>query len=178
MNEIRPPSGIHIEAVMSTWHAARARLLAEDPELEHDEAALIDLLGPEQASVEDALSRLLRAVVHAESMADAAALRADALKAREKRYTDRARSMRGTAMAMLDENGLRKLEIADLTASVSSGRQKPEVKDLDAIPDIYVATETLRKPDMRTILAVLKTGAAVPGCELVTGMPSLTIRTR
>jgi hypothetical protein len=178
MNEIRPPSGLRIEAVMSAWHAARARLLAEDPDLEHDEAALIDLLGPEQANVEEALSRLLRAVVHAESMAEAAGTRADALKAREKRYAARALMMRGTAMAMLDENGMRRFEMEDLTASVTSGRLKPEVAEPDAIPDLYVVTETTRKPDLRAILAVLKSGEAVPGCELVSGLPSLTIRTR
>jgi hypothetical protein len=179
VNEIsHPPSGYKVEVALSAWHAARARLLAEDPDLEHDEAALIDLLGPEEGDVQDVLTRLLRGAVHAETMAQAAAERAAAIKAREKRYTNRAQSMRGTALAILDDTGIRKLELEDLTASVTSGREKPEITDLDAIPELYVVTETVRKPDLRTILAVLKSGAAVPGCELVTSLPGLTIRTK
>lgn len=179
MNEIRPPpSGYRVEQAMATWAAARARLLAEDPALEHDEAALIDLLGPEEGEVEEILARLVRGAVHAESMADAAAERIASMRERAARFKNRAQTMRATAFAVMDSTGLRKLELEDVTASVRQGTPSVKVIDPDAVPDIYLETIVTRQPDKRTILAVMKAGAAVPGCELTNAMPTLALRTR
>ena len=180
MNEITrpPPSGYRIESALAAWQSARARLLAEDPALEHDEAALVDLLGPEEGDVNEVLARLVRAALHAESMAGAAAERIEAMRERETRFKSRAQTMRGTAFAVMDAIGLRKLELEDVTASVRNGTPSVQVTDIDAVPDLYVETVVSKKADKRTILAVMKTGAPVPGCELSNAMPTLTLRTR
>jgi hypothetical protein len=178
MNEIRPPSGFRIESALAAWQSARSRLLAEDPTLEHDEAALVDLLGPEEGDVNDVLARLVRGAVHAEAMADAASERIAAMREREQRFKARAQTMRGTAFAVMDAVGLRKLELEDVTASVRNGTPAVTVTDLDAVPDIYVETVVSKKPDKRTLLAVMKGGATVPGCELTNAMPTLALRTR
>jgi hypothetical protein len=178
MNEVRPPTGYRVEVALSAWHAARERLLAEDPALEHDEAMLVELLGPEEGEVEEILARLVRGAVHAESMADAAAERIEAMRERAGRFKNRAQTMRATAFAVMDSTGLRKLELEDVTASVRQGTPSVKVTDLDAVPEIYVETVVTRQPDKRTILAVMKDGVAVPGCELTNAAPTIALRTR
>ena len=178
MNEIRPPSGYRIESALAAWQSARSRLLAEDPALEHDEAALVDLLGPEEGDVNDVLARLVRGAVHAEAMADAAADRIEAMRERERRFKARAQTMRGTAFAVMDAVGLRKLELEDVTASVRNGSQSVQVTDIDAVPPIYVKEVVTRTADKRTLLAVMKDGATVPGCELSNAPPTIALRTR
>jgi hypothetical protein len=95
------PSAYRTEQAVATWQSLRARLLAEDPELATDEAALSDLLGPEEGDVRDILARCLRAAVHAESMEDAAKARAADIAARAKRFGARADSCRGAAFALM-----------------------------------------------------------------------------
>ena len=180
MNEITrpPPSGYRIESALAAWQSARARLLAEDPALEHDEAALVDLLGPEEGDVNDVLARLVRGAVHSESMADAAAERIAAMSERLKRFKARAQTMRATAFAVMDATGLRKLELEDVTASVRNGTPSVEITDLDLVPEIYIETVVTRKADKRTLLAVMKDGAVVPGAELSNAMPTIALRTK
>jgi hypothetical protein len=178
MSEVKAPSGYAVEQVMSAWQAARARLLDEDPELQHDEAALSEILGPKEGDVRDVLSRVLRAAVHADSMADAASARVDAMQLRKARYQRRSDAMRALGFAVLDALGERKIELADLTATIRAGREQVIVTDLDAVPNIYVEEVTTRKPDKATILSVLKSGGEVPGCERANGLPSLSIRTK
>ena len=176
MNEIRPPSGYRIEQAMSVWEAARERLLSG--ELAQDEAALTEILGEAEGDVEDVLARVLRAVVFAEDMEEAAAERARAIAARKQRYAQRGEYLRGVAMGIMDAIGKRKAELADLTASVTAGRQVVRITDADAIPDKFVEVVTERKPDRAVLLSTLKAGEAVEGCELSNGSPSISIRTR
>ena len=178
MNEIRPPSGYRIESALAAWQSARSRLLAEDPALEHDEAALVDLLGPEEGDVNDVLARLVRGAVHAEAMADAAAERIAAMREREARFKARAQAMRGTAFAVMDAVGLRRLDLEDVTASIRAGQPSVQVTDIDAVPPIYVKEVVTRTADKRTLLAVMKDGATVPGCELSNAPPTIALRTR
>ena len=175
MNEIRPPSGYRIENVMTAWMATREGLLESDPSLEHDEAALAELLGPVEGDVDDVLARLLRAARHAKSQAEALNGMLDDMRAREKRFLDRAATLRTTALTIMQTMDWQKREFPDFSVSVTPGALSVDVKDPDAIPDIYV--ETVRKADKATILSVLKSGGAVPGAELARGLPSLRVRT-
>lgn len=178
MNEISrpPPSGFRVAQAMGTWASARARLLAEDPDLEGDETALANLLGNEEGDVDSILGRLIRAVRHAKAQAETLGGMIDEMQTRKARYTDRANAMRGTALAICEAMEWEKREYPDFTVSVTPGALSVDVKDPDAIPDIYV--ETVRKADKATILSVLKSGEGVPGAELVRGLPSLRVRTR
>lgn len=177
MSEARPVSGYRIQEVLSTWMSARRNLLHDDPALDQDEAALVELLGPEEGEVEDILARLIRAAIHAASMADAAKSRMTVMGQRAARYKAREQNMRATAFALMDVIGRRKFETSDFTASLTPGRVGVVVTDLEAVPDIYVEIETTRKPDKAVLLSTLKSGATVPGCELSNGIANLTIRT-
>jgi hypothetical protein len=178
MNAInpKPPSAFRIEQVMSVWAAARARLLSEDAELIHDEDALNDLLGDEAGDVRDILARLLRAAEHAKTMAAAAEVRADEIKARRDRYKRRNEAFRATAFAILDAMGERKFELPDLTATVRAGVASAVITDETALADEYI--RVTRAPDKAAILADLKQGVVIKGAELSNGIPSIQIRGR
>ena len=179
MNDVtHPPSGYAIQSALSAWQSARMRLLAEDPSLEDDEAALIELLGPLEGEVEDILARLIRGALHAEDMCDAAKARAGLIKGRADRYQHRAETMRATAFAIMDSIGLRRFDREDLTASIRQGTPSVEITDEDLLPDAFVEVETIRKVDKRTLLAALKSGANVAGCVLTNSHPTLMVRTR
>jgi hypothetical protein len=176
MNEIRPPSGFRIENVMTAWLATRESLLESDPSLEHDEAALTEILGPVQGDAEEILARVLRAKVHAEAMAKAADEQADLIVARKRRYLAREEAMKGLAMTIMEVMGKKKVELGDLTASVAKGRLGVHISDVNEVPDIYVEVVTERKPDKATIKSAIEAGHDVPGAALKNGADYLTIR--
>jgi hypothetical protein len=176
MNEIRPPTGYRVEQALSVWAAARARLLAEDSGLEHDEAALEELLGATEADVEEVLKRLLRAARDAKAMAEASAGLIDDMQARKARFARRNEAFRATAFAIMDTLGRTKVELPDLTASIRAGQPSVQITDEDQIPDLYVHME--RRIDKQTIASVLKSGGEVPGAVLSNSLPTLALRTR
>lgn len=163
-----------IDRALATWQTARARLLADDPELENDEAALIELLGPAQGDLDNIVARLLRAARHAGKMADAAGEMAAEITARAKRYDDRDRSLRAAALAILDVTGQRRVELPDLTASIRQGSQSVVITDETALPDVFCNFK--RVPNKTAIREWLDKGEAVPGATLSNGQASLTIR--
>lgn len=175
---IDAPSGYRIEQALSVWQSARARLLNDDADLAHDEAALADLLGAEAGDVRNILARLLRGAVHAGAMASAAADQVEAMRGRQDRYKRRSESMRGTAFAIMDAIGEVKIELPDITASIRRGAQSATITDEAAVPDIYVEIVTTRKIDKAVLLSTLKSGESVPGAVLSNGLASLSIRTK
>jgi Siphovirus Gp157 len=172
----KPVSAWHVEQAMSVWQSARARLLRDDPSLERDEAALSELLGPDEGDIESILARTLRAARHAKAMADAAAQQIEDMQARKQRYAGRNEALRGMAFAIMDALGRPKFELPDLTASIRNGQPSVILTNEEKVPDIYVRTE--RRVDKATILNALKSGLTVEGCELSNSLPTLSIRTK
>lgn len=168
------PNAYKVEQALAAWNSARARLLAEDLELEHDERALAELLGSAEADVETILTRLLRAARHADAMAGAAKEEIQDLHARKARYENRASIARQTAFAVMQATDRHKFEAAGGTWSMRAGQQSVVVTDVEQVPDIYVRIE--RVPDKQTILSALKSGLTVAGCELSNGLPALSLR--
>ena len=178
MNEITrpPPSGYRVEQAMAAWQSARARLLSEDSALEHDQAALDDLLGDAEGDVEDVLARLLRAARDAKAMAEASAGLIEDMRARKERYQRRNEAFRSTAFSILDALGRSKVELPDITASIRAGQPSVQITNEDEIPDLYV--ELVRKIDRQTIASVLKSGGEVPGAVLSNSLPTISLRTK
>jgi Siphovirus Gp157 len=170
------PSAWRVEQAMATWEAARARLLADDIGLEHDQAALDELLGKAEGDVEDVLARLLRAARDAKAMAEATAGLIEDMQARKARYQRRNEAFRSTAFAVMDALGRSRVDLPDITASIRAGQPSVQITDEDAVPDIYV--ELVRKIDKQTIASVLKSGGEVPGAVTSNSLPTLTLRTR
>ena len=136
-----------MEVALSAWHAARERLLAEDPALEHDEAMLVELLGPEEGEVEEILARLVRGAVHAESMADAASERIEAMRERaapvQAPRTDHARH----GIRRHGQHRAQEVGTGGRHGQHPSGHALGQITDLDAVPEIYVETVVTRQPD-------------------------------
>lgn len=175
---ITPPSGYRIEAAMSAWQSARARLLIDDADLAHDEAALEALLGTETGDVNEIITRLVLAAQHAAAMDDAAATMIENLKARRDRYKRRAEQFRASTFAVLDAMGQRRFETAAFTVSVAAGRPAAHITDEDALEDRFIKVTTERKVDRAAVLTALKDGEVIEGAMLTNSLPVLTVRNK
>ena len=170
------PNAWQIEQAMSALMSGRAALLANDPDLAADEAALSEALRSETDDVFALLHRILRASVQARAMADAADKLIDDLTARRDRYKRRAETMRGTVFAAMDALCLPKIELPDITASIAKGRPRAIVTNELDIPEEYTLTTV--RPNMEAIRVALKDGVVVPGVEMTNSIPSLQVRTK
>jgi hypothetical protein len=171
-----PPNAWQIEQAMSALMSGRAALLANDPDLAADEAALSEALKPETDDVFALLHRILRASVQARAMADAADKLIDDLTARRDRYKRRAETMRGTVFAAMDALNLPKIELPDITASIAKGKPAALITDETALPDEY--WRTTRAVNKAAINDAIKSGVVVPGVEMTNAIPSLQVRTK
>lgn len=170
------PSAWQIEQAMSALMSGRAALIANDPDLAADEAAMSDALRAETEDVFVLLHRMLRASVAARSMADAAEEMAANITARRDRYKRRADALRSTVFAAMDALGIPKIELPDLTASIARGRPTAIITNELDLPEEY--TRTTVKPNMEAIRVALKDGVVIPGVEMSNSIPSLTVRTK
>ena len=161
---------------MSALMSGRAALLASDPDLAADEAALSEALKPETNDVFALLHRILRASVQARAMADAADKLIDDLTARRDRYTGRAETMRGTVFVAMDALGIPKIELPDITASIAKGKPAAIITDAAALPDEY--WRTTRAANKSAINDAIRNGVVVPGVEMTNAIPNLQVRTK
>ena len=168
------PSGWRIAQALAVWQSARSRIL--DADLGHDEAALAELLGPEEGDVREILERILRAARHASVMNKTALDMAADINARAARYKQRADALRGTAFSLMEVLGTPKVELADLTASIRSGVPTLILSEDTVLADEYV--RVTRTPDKAAIIADLKQGIVIDGAVLSNGVPSLALRTK
>jgi len=170
------PNAWQIEQAMSALMSGRAALLASDPDLAADEAALSEALRPATDDVFALLHRILRASVQARAMADAADKLIDDLTARRDRYTGRAETMRGTVFAAMDALGIPKIELPDITASIAKGKPAAIITDAAALPDEY--WRTTRAANKSAINDAIRNGVVVPGVEMTNAIPNLHVRTK
>lgn len=176
--ETSAPNGYVVQQVMATWMSVRARLLENDPALEHDEAALTELLGSAEGDVDSILTRALRAMKYAENLSEAAAAYAKGIQARAKRFEARAETLRGLAFTIMEATGKSRFELPEMLAFTSAGRQTVTVTDAAKVPNVYVEEVTERKIDKAVILKDLRDGRKVEGCELSNGLSYLTVKDR
>lgn len=170
------PSPYALEQAMSVLMAVRQRLLEEDPDIAGDERLFADMLDGESGDAMQVIHRMVRATLHANSMAIAAKIRAQDIQERSKRYANREEALRAAVMAAMEALSLRRIEEPDFTVGISAGTSSVQITDVDALPDAFVAIE--RKPDKSTIGAALKAGQEVAGATLSNATPRLTIRAR
>jgi hypothetical protein len=94
---------------------------------------------------------------------------------RRSRYDARADRHRLAAQQLMDACELRKVEMADFTASIRAVPPRVEIDDEAALPDDLC--KMVRQPDKAAIKEALATGA-VAGAHLTNGSETLTIRTK
>ena len=128
-----------------------------------DEKLLADTIGGETDALE-ILDRMVEQALADEALVDRA-------RERIKRLEARADRRRHIALQMMEAMGLKKLERALATLSVSY-RTKPIITDASLLP-----VELLRTaPDMHAVAKALKDGP-VPGAETSNAAAVLTLRT-
>ena len=144
-------------------------------------AALADLdMPPEVVSdtvegmageVEDKLRAVIAYSLELDVLAagakDAAARMAD----RAKSLQSRVDWLRGYALKAMQDTGISEVATDEFAAKVAKKPASVNVTDAALIPPAYLRTPEppAPAPDKAAIAAALKTGATVPGCELVQG---------
>jgi hypothetical protein len=176
MNAVtRIPSARRLQEAIARAQSFRAALIADDPSISDDDELLTGMLDAETDAI-DFARQVIRYGLEAGALADAAGARAKALNERKARFERREEAARGTAAAILEALGWRKLEDAEFTASLAVGRPGVVIIDAAALPETCIRIK--REPDKATIKSLLEAGQKVPGAELSNAAAVLTIRTK
>jgi hypothetical protein len=167
---------VKINEAIERARAAAEALRAEYPDIE-DDADLWDTSIESMTDALDVADWLVGRALDREAMADAAKVRAEALRDRSTRFAKSAKSAKAAALAIYDSAGLKKRETVEFSVSIRAGQPSVIVTDAAALPD-----EMLRcpppEPDKAALKAALLAGSQIPGAELSNAAPFLTIRTR
>lgn len=148
--------------------AAEIRAMAGD-----DDAAQADTLEGETNAFE-VLDGLIDAAQQASAMGDATRERAQRLTLRARRFDEQERGYRKAMLALMEAMDLKRAVRPGATLSRKAGGLSVEIADKDAVPT------QLRKPgepDKAAIKAHLEAGEGVPGCRLVRGEDTISMRT-
>src|SRR4051794_17683117 len=113
-------SGYQQEQALAMIDAIRARLLAEDPDIAHDETLRRDMIDGETDAI-DILRSFVRASIDADKMAEAAKNRAQEVAQRAARFARRKDAFRAAAFALMDVAGIRSVPEPDFLARVQDG---------------------------------------------------------
>jgi len=122
------------------------------------------------------IQRAINERFEAEEMVAGIKAREANLSARKARFMLKSDAMKKLIKSLMDTAQLPKIELPEATCSITKGRERAEVLDVNELPQGYYAVE--RKADKKAILDALKNGEEIPGAELVTGDSELTIRTK
>lgn len=152
----------HIESLFTTYPE-----LAEDEELR---AGMIE----GETDFDKVIERALAQKMDADIMVLGINEILDGLNERSLRFMRKADAMRSLIRSLMISANLKSLPLPAATISIQAGRQSVQITDEAAIPTQLTVTK--RTPDKAAIGAALKAGEEVPGAQLVTGEPSLTIR--
>lgn len=172
------PSAYKMEQAFSVLMSARARI-AEGEDLFDEETGEVTPIEAIEDNAIELLHATLRAARDAGAMAKAAKELADKMSDRAARYKARAEASRAAAFAAMDVLELPRVELPDLTASISRVAPSVRITDEAALPAAYLRVVPEQKtPDKTAIAASLKRGIPVPGAELSNALPVLKISTR
>ena len=96
--------------------------------------------------------------------------------ARRNRYDRRVDAMRSLAFKLMQQAGLRKLELTEATLSIRAGQPRVIITDEARLPEQFVRIK--REPDKHLIASHLKAGEPVPGAELSNSEETLAVRVK
>jgi Siphovirus Gp157 len=150
------------------------RLRQSYPEVMDDDE-LFQLAIESETDLPEFMNRIVARMVDAENMADVQAAELKNLKARRDRYVARHKAMRALAFNIMQEEGIKKLELTQRTLSVRLGPTKVIITDEAALPQDCIVVTT--RPDKIGIEHMLKNGMPVPGASLSNAEPVLMVST-
>jgi len=155
----------------------REELLRRWPELAEDDRALNDSLDG-ISDLDTQIATVVRSIDEDRMLIFGIEARLEELTARAQRLEHRAEAKEKAILHAMTEAGMKKIELPDGTISVRQNPPSLVVTDEAAVPDLYYIYPPAPEPrlDKRTILADLKIGEVIPGCELSNGSVGLQIR--
>ena len=124
----------------------------------------------------DLVGHLIRERVEAKAMESAVKEVIDTYTARKQRMADRQKAITKALGQILDATG--ETKVAHPLGTVSRTKPRVSVKVLNETAIPSQLTVTTVKPDLAAIKAQIEAGEIVPGAELVTGEPGLTVRVK
>lgn len=150
-------------------------LMAEYPDLAQDEELRASMIEGE-TSLDKVIERALAQKMEADIMVSGIASLIESLSERSSRFERKSDAMRGLMKRLMMAGNLKSLPLPAASLSIQAGRQSVRITDEAAIPSQL--TKITVTPDKTAIAAQLKAGTDVPGAELITGEPTLTVRTK
>lgn len=177
-NDYKPASERYLSVDAGMVRFDTERLLQAFPELADDEELRGDMLSGE-TRIDEVLTRLFLAWRHREELASGAkAIKAD-LDIREKRNTAAAKKLKDIALTIMETADLPKRELPVVTLSVSAGRKRVVVDDVNALPQGAFTTErkAIAAKDLETMILAERAGQ-FPGAHLEIGDDYLTARAK
>ncbi len=150
-----------------------ASLRASHPELDEDEALLLDTLEGE-TTFSDAMAAIVESIREREAQADACKARKAEVDKRRARHEGAVESLRGLALTLLQTAGIDKLRLDDGTLlRLSAVAPKPIITYAALVPQELCKI----KPSLTAIRAYIAAGNDLPeGVEMSNGGVSLQIR--
>jgi hypothetical protein len=155
------------------YRSIRERLIAGDPSLTDDPETLLDTLEG-CTNLHEAIALLLRTAKRIEAMSEGLANLINDMQIRKAEMARRAGTMRATALTIMSDHEIKKVEAPDLTASRSPAPRSVVILNEALIPERFQRIK--REPNKTAIKNALVNGDDVPGAELSNGGEQLTIR--
>ena len=140
-----------------------------------DQETFLDTLDG-QTDALDVLDALVIERAKASAAEDAAKAVASMFNDRAKRQAEKQASLSRMMGKVLDAIGETKIQRPIGTISRTKARQSLEVYDEAEIPSQLLRTKITIEPDTAAIKAQLEAGVTVPGAQLKTGEPGITVR--
>jgi hypothetical protein len=156
------------------YQLLRERLLAQDPDLDHQ--TLADTLEG-LTDLNEIVAAIMRSVLADEALAAGLKGRMEEMEGRLRRLQERALKRRQVAREVMVETDLKKIVAPDLTVSIRPGPPALVVTDETLIPPTFWEPREPRL-NRQALLAELKGGAAIAGAALSNPEPVLSVRTK
>jgi len=166
MTDLRHALAIHAEL--------RDRLKAAYS-LDDDDPALIDTLEG-LSDLDAAIAAVIREAREAETFAGGLGGIVKAAQDRKARLLAKAERLRGVASWAMQDAGLAKITVPDLTIIMARGRPQIVINDEASLPSDCVTVVTTTKPDRTAIKSRLDAGDDIPGAHYSNAAPVLTVR--
>jgi hypothetical protein len=163
-----------LEYATITYRSIRARLHAENPEI--DEQTLADTVEG-LTDLHEIIAAIVRAALADEALATGLKGHIAEMQGRLDRLQDCAAKRRQTAKDVMVELDIKKITAPDFTVSVRPGMPSLLILDEAAVPSIYWQPVAPRL-NRQGLLNELKEGSEIDGVTLSNPEPVLSVRTR
>lgn len=165
-----------LRAALAEDRSLRAQLLELYPELAADHAALADNLEG-LSSLDEQIAATIRVALEREAMADALGAMVKQITERKARLETGARKLRSLCLSVMTDAGRKRIggtpAIPDMTVTLSPGRAKVMITDIDKLPPRFVVIE--KKPLSADIGKALAAGEEVSGATLGNPQAYITV---